>query len=146
MTHAERRLRVVPPAVRPRVPLLVSDVAAVPESVTMLRHLVIAFAAANGVDGKRLGDIGLAVSEAVGNVIAHAYEDDENGAVHLAADVEEDSLEIVVADDGHGIRGGHSDGGLGVGLSMIAQLCSDFAIRERRPAGTEIWMRFVYEA
>ena len=145
MTDAERNLRLVPPPARPRVPLLVSDVAAVPESVTMLRHLVIAFAAANGLDGRRLGDVGLAVSEAVGNVVAHAYEAGEAGAVHLAADVEEDSLEIVVADDGHGIRTGHSNGGLGVGLSMIAQLCSDFAVRERRPAGTEIWMRFVFD-
>jgi anti-sigma regulatory factor (Ser/Thr protein kinase) len=144
MTDAQRNLRVVPPPPRPRVPLLVSDVAAVPESVTMLRHLVIAFAAANGLDGKRLGDVGLAVSEAVGNVIAHAYEDGENGTVHLAADVEEDSLEIVVADDGHGIREGAS-GGLGVGLAIIADMCADFAIRERHPVGIEIWMRFVFD-
>jgi anti-sigma regulatory factor (Ser/Thr protein kinase) len=144
MTDVDRRLRLVPPPTRPRVPLLVSDVAAVPESVTMLRHLVIAFAAAQGVDGKLLGDIGLAVSEAVGNVIAHAYEDDRPGAVHLAADVEEASLEIVVADDGEGIREKESDG-LGVGLALIADICADFAIRERRPMGTEIWMRFVFE-
>ena len=144
MTDVERRLRLVPPPLRPRVPVLVSDVAAVPAAVTILRHLVVAFAAAHGVDGKQLGDVGLAVSEAVGNVIAHAYEDGEEGGVHLAADVEEASLEIVVADDGYGIRDSDS-GGLGVGLSIIADLCSDFAIRERRPVGTEIWMRFVFD-
>src|SRR3954470_4087564 len=143
MTDVGRRLRLVPPPPRPRVPLLVSDLPAVPESVTMLRHLVLAFATARGMDGKQLGDVGLSVSEAVGNVIAHAYKDGEAGLVHLAADFEESSLEIVVSDDGHGIREGESDsGGLGVGLAIIADLCADFAIRERHPHGTEIWMRF----
>src|SRR3954466_16327283 len=98
MTGMHRRLRLVP-APASRVPVLVSDVAAVPEAVTMLRHLVIAFAAAHGVEDKQLGDVGLAVSEAVGNIVAHAYDDGEEGMVHLAADIEESSLEMVVADD-----------------------------------------------
>jgi anti-sigma regulatory factor (Ser/Thr protein kinase) len=106
---------------------------------------VVAFAASNGIDGKLLGDIGLVVSEAVGNVVAHAYEndDDDPGGVHIAADVEDSSLEIVVADDGLGIRDGESSG-LGLGLSLIADTCADFAIRERAQGGTEVWMRFVF--
>jgi serine/threonine-protein kinase RsbW len=124
-----------------RVPYVVGDMAAVPGSVTVLRHMVVAFAAAHGAEGKLVGDIALAVSEAVANAVRHAYDEGDDGELHLAADVEEGILEIVIADDGHGIREGAS-GGLGMGLGVIADVCADFAIRERSPRGTEIWMRF----
>jgi anti-sigma regulatory factor (Ser/Thr protein kinase) len=125
-----------------RVPYLAGDLLAVPEAVTVLRRVVMAFAAAHGVDETMWGPIGLAVTEGVGNVVMHAYDPGNPGYVHLAVDVEEDELQIVIADDGRGIRAGASDG-QGLGLGLIASVSSDFAIRERRPRGTEIWVRFL---
>jgi anti-sigma regulatory factor (Ser/Thr protein kinase) len=127
------------------VPLVAGDVAAMPESVGLLRGTIGAFAAAHGAEGMLMGDIALAVSEAVSNVVVHAYEPGEDGIVHFAADVEDGSLEIVISDDGHGFRSGSSEG-LGLGLGILASACADFGIRQRAPRGTEVWMRFVLDA
>jgi anti-sigma regulatory factor (Ser/Thr protein kinase) len=127
------------------VALVAGDVVAVPESVGLLRGTIGAFAAAHGADGMLMGDIALAVSEAVGNVVLHAYEPGEPGIVHFAADVEDDSLEIVISDEGHGLRSGSSEG-LGLGLGIIASVCADFGIRQVSPHGTEVWMRFLLDA
>jgi anti-sigma regulatory factor (Ser/Thr protein kinase) len=92
-----------------------------------------------------MGDLRLAVSEAVGNAVLHAYDEGERGEIHFAADIEDGSLEIVISDDGHGFRSGSSEG-LGLGLGIIANVCADFSIRQRAPRGTEVWMRFLLDA
>ena len=127
------------------VALVAGDIAAVPESVGLLRGTIGAFAGAHGADAHVMGDIHLAVSETVGNVVRHAYDEGEDGLVHFAADVEDDSLEIVISDDGGGFRSGESDG-LGLGLGMVAGVCADFSIRQREPRGTEVWLRFMLDA
>jgi anti-sigma regulatory factor (Ser/Thr protein kinase) len=137
MTEMERGTR--------SVPLVAGDVAAVPDSVSLLRGTIGAFAAAHGAEAMLMGDIALAVSEAVGNVVVHAYDPGEHGIVHFAADVEDGSLEIVISDEGHGFRSGSSEG-LGLGLGVIASMCADFSIRQGDPRGTEVWMRFLLDA
>jgi two-component sensor histidine kinase len=62
--------------------------------------------------------------------------------VHVAADVESAALEVVIADDGHGFQAAPTDG-VGLGLSVIASSVADFAMVEREPHGTGIWMRFL---
>jgi anti-sigma regulatory factor (Ser/Thr protein kinase) len=36
-------------------------------------------------------------------------------------------------------------GGLGAGLSIVARSADAFAIRERSPTGTEVWLRFAID-
>jgi serine/threonine-protein kinase RsbW len=115
--------------------------AALPETAGEVRRRITEFAAAHGADRRLQADIALAVTEAVTNVIVHAYPAAGVGSVSIAADIEEGELEIVVVDTGEGFRPGTSPG-LGAGLSLIAETTDDFAIREHSPRGIELWMRF----
>jgi serine/threonine-protein kinase RsbW len=123
------------------VPYLGLDRAAVPETAGEVRRRITEFAAAHGADRRLQANIALAVTEAVTNVIVHAYPAGRVGSLSIAADIEQGELEIVVTDSGEGIRPGTSPG-LGAGLSIIAETTSDFAIREHPPSGIELWMRF----
>jgi anti-sigma regulatory factor (Ser/Thr protein kinase) len=123
------------------VPYLGLNRAALPETVGEVRRRITAFAAAHGADRRRQSNIALAVSEAVTNVIVHAYPADRVGSISIAADIEQGELEIVVVDTGDGFRPGTAPG-IGAGLSIIAETADEFAIREHWPRGIELWMRF----
>jgi anti-sigma regulatory factor (Ser/Thr protein kinase) len=123
------------------VPYLGFGRPALPETAGEARRRIKEFAAAHGAPRRLQADIALAVTEAVTNVIVHAYPRGSVGTLSIAADIEEGELEIVVTDEGQGFRPGTSPG-LGIGLSIIAETASDFAIREHQPRGIELWMRF----
>jgi serine/threonine-protein kinase RsbW len=123
------------------VPYLGLDRAALPETAGEVRRQLTEFAAAHGASRWLQADIALAVTEAVTNVIVHAYPAGRGGSLFIAADIEQGELEIVVTDHGEGFRPGTSPG-LGAGLSIIAETTSEFAIREHPPTGIELWMRF----
>lgn len=114
---------------------------ATPQNVREVRRWVLAFAAEHGAGRDLQGRIGIAVAEAAGNVVLHAYRAEARGTVDIALGLEAEELEVVVADSGHGFRPGDPSG-LGTGLSLIASTTDRFAIRERIPHGVEVWMRF----
>jgi serine/threonine-protein kinase RsbW/stage II sporulation protein AB (anti-sigma F factor) len=99
------------------------------------------FAQSAGVSGDQLDDIRLAVSEAATNVVVHAYEGD-SGQIRVDAGLTSGNLWVLVADDGYGMRPHIDSPGLGVGLSLISQVCDEFAIAKRSSGGTEVRMRF----
>jgi anti-sigma regulatory factor (Ser/Thr protein kinase) len=123
------------------IPYIALDREAVPETVSEARRRISAFAAENGANDRLVADIALAVTEALANVVMHAYPPARAGLVSVAADVEDADLEIVITDDGLGFRPGPSPG-LGVGLSIVAETAHEFVVREREPHGIELWMRF----
>ena len=123
------------------VPVISLDADAVARSVGAARRWMVAFAAELGADRDLQARVALAVSEAATNVVVHAYPDAGPRPLHVAADFEEGDLEIVVADQGEGLRRRRSPG-LGAGLGIIAETCDEFVVRERDPAGVELWMRF----
>jgi serine/threonine-protein kinase RsbW len=110
-------------------------------SVPRTRGWIVGFAAEHGADRDLQSRVGLAVTEAMSNAVRHAYPPDAPGRIEISADIEDDELEIVVADEGHGIRHDESNS-LGAGLTVLAQTADRFAIRERTPQGIEVWMRF----
>lgn len=116
--------------------------AAIAESVPRARAALTEFARESGISGVALEAIRLAASEAITNVVMHAYADG-GGTIHVSASRVQHDLWILVADDGGGL---HSDQrqstGLGLGLVLIAQLASDFEIVSRGGGGTELRMRF----
>lgn len=124
------------------IPFVAAERPAVPASVPELRSMVVRFAGRHGVGPPVLGAIVAAVNEALTNAVRHAYEPAERGTVRIEADLDDGDLEVVVSDEGHGLRDTGS-AGLGIGLPLIAQRSSDFGIRERPGGGTEVWMRFV---
>jgi len=117
---------------------------AVPASVPEARHALAAFAAAAGATNDELDVIRLATSEALTNVVVHAY-DGRPGHVHVSAAIAENELWVLIGDDGGGLHTGSTRGGLGVGLALIAELSNSFAIVNRSSGGTEVRMRFELE-
>jgi serine/threonine-protein kinase RsbW len=91
----------------------------------------------------------LAVTEAVTNVVVHAYRDagpaDDPGRVRVALTIEDAAALVVVSDEGAGMAPRADSPGLGMGLSLIAGVCDELEI-EQRHDGTRIHMRFAFHA
>jgi serine/threonine-protein kinase RsbW len=113
-----------------------------PSAVPASRRSTGEFAAAQGMRGQQLEDLRLAVSEAVTNVVLHAYRD-RPGEVHVSARRSGNDLYVVVSDDGCGPGTPSTKSGLGVGLSLIRKVADGFTIKQRRNGGTELTMRFM---
>lgn len=74
-------------------------VPAKPEYVGVIRLSLSGIANRMGFSYETIEDLKVAISEAVTNVVSHAYRDDE-GEVNLGFGVYEDRLEVMVADRG----------------------------------------------
>lgn len=110
-----------------------------PNTVAAMRRRAAEFAQENGAGQQMVADVALAVSEAVTNVVKYAY-GAKGGTVELAASANKGWLEIRVRDQGEGFVPGPSEG-LGLGLTLIADLCTDLAISQES-TGTEVRMRW----
>lgn len=115
-----------------------------PASVPALRHRASQLAAAQGAGQLVVDDVALAVSEAVTNAVKYAGTSEGEGVVELHGAREEGWLEVIVRDRGEAFGKGSADG-LGLGLAIIARLCSDLMIVQEGD-GTEVRMRFPLSA
>jgi len=111
-----------------------------PASVPALRRRASQFAAAQGAGQLVVEDVALAVSEAVTNAVKYAAAEEGEGVVELSGERGKGWLEVIVRDRGEAFGRGSSDG-LGLGLAIIARLCSDLKIVQEGD-GTEVRMRF----
>jgi serine/threonine-protein kinase RsbW len=111
-----------------------------PASVPELRHRASQFAAERGAERLVVDDVALAVSEAVTNAVKYANVAEADGVVELSGAQQGGWLEVTVRDRGEGFGKGSTDG-LGLGLSIIARLCSELTIVQEGD-GTEVRMRF----
>lgn len=114
---------------------------AVAGSVPQVRLAVTQFATRSGIAGEPLEAIRLAVTEAVTNVVKHAYPK-RTGAFHVTAAVAGRELRVLVSDDGCGYQTPAQSPGLGWGLTLIARHSEKYVITERATGGTEVRMRF----
>jgi stage II sporulation protein AB (anti-sigma F factor) len=115
---------------------------AVPESVGKARRAVAGLAELDGAGEEDLERIRLAVSEALSNAVIHAYGHGNPGMVTLTAAVIDTELTVIVGDDGCGFGGAPESQGLGVGLTVIAELCDSLSMIARSSGGTQMEMRF----
>jgi serine/threonine-protein kinase RsbW len=119
---------------------------ALPESVAIVRAAVVAFATRIGASQATIAAVELAVSEAVTNVVVHAYRDAaEPGVVEVAAALASGELCVIVADAGLGLRPRPDSPGLGLGLGLIAQVSDGVDLVHRVSGGLELRMRFVVD-
>ena len=114
---------------------------ATPESVPEARHDLARFAADAGAPSDRVEAVRLAASEAITNIVLHAY-DRTAGEIHVDADVATGELTVHIADDGTGLRPRFDKPGLGLGLALIAQASDELDIVKRPEGGTKLRMRF----
>ena len=87
----------------------------------------------------------LAVSEAVTNVVMHAYRNGEPGVVRIFASVGEGALVVVVSDDGPGMTPRTDSPGIGLGLSLLAKVASTVEI-DGDGDGTRVVLSFAHGA
>ena len=107
------------------------------------RRVVAEYGSLNNLPFNLLEDVLLCVSEAVSNVVFHAYRDvDSDGTVEIDAAIDSD-LRICVRDRGSGFAFRDDSEGLGMGLPIITKLTRSFLIRTTASGGgTEVIMRF----
>jgi anti-sigma regulatory factor (Ser/Thr protein kinase) len=107
-------------------------------SVTSARHAATEWAAGFGIDTWR---IALAISEAVGNAVAHAYKGRSGGTIEVRGEQQGERLVLVVSDDGLGMRPNLGTPGLGMGISLIGEVSTDLQVDSSR-RGTTVSMGF----
>ena len=114
------------------------ELPAVASSVAAGRHAVTDFCNGYSVDH---GAIAIAVSEALTNVVVHAYRGNGLGPLRISATMLADALLVVVSDDGQGMTPRSDSPGLGVGMSLIARLTNAIEV-DSDHGGTRLKMRF----
>ena len=88
--------------------------------------------------GASVSDVTIAVSEAVGNAVVHAFREGRSGTITLFARHDRGRLLVTVADDGIGMTPNPENAGLGFGIPLITKVCDDV----RSQDGTQITMCF----
>jgi serine/threonine-protein kinase RsbW len=116
-----------------------------PDSVADARHAVADWLRAADTTDPPLGEIEVAVSEAVTNAVLHAYLGGDPGEVRVLVSLLRDEVELVVEDDGRGMLPRTDSPGLGLGLALIATLSDRFDAESVPGTGTRLSMWFLRE-
>jgi anti-sigma regulatory factor (Ser/Thr protein kinase) len=116
---------------------------AVADELPRVRQRVAEYAQTIGASEDVVERARLAASEALTNIIVHAYLGRDPGSMVVEAWCEADHLVIRVSDDGHGLIPRSDSPGLGVGIPIMARVTDDFRVanREAMP-GTVVSLRF----
>ena len=107
-------------------------------SVAKARTAVRRFASELEVD---VDGMVLAVSEAVANVVTHAYDDGAPGVIELSATASPYEVAVVVRDHGRGLRADRASAGAGYGIEIIRRLAQHVALDDSG-RGVALTMRF----
>jgi anti-sigma regulatory factor (Ser/Thr protein kinase) len=108
------------------------------DSVATARQAVHGFARDLEVD---LDGMVLAVSEAVANCVAHAYDDDADGVIELSAAASPLEVTVTVRDHGGGLAGAARAPGAGYGLLIIRRLAQHVELADTHD-GVALTMAF----
>jgi anti-sigma regulatory factor (Ser/Thr protein kinase) len=112
------------------------------ENVVLIRRIIGTLAETAALPRMRVDDVKLAVTEACTNVVRHAY-GSRQGTLDVTAAVGDGGLEVIVTDDGDGIRPhAQASGGAGLGLPLMASVAHEFEIEQSRSRGTRVRMSF----
>jgi serine/threonine-protein kinase RsbW len=119
-----------------------------PEEIAPLRTAVWRLALESGASEGVGNAVRVAVSEALTNVVMHAYVGRAPGQVTVEAWLDgTDHLTVLVLDDGHGLIPRADSPGLGLGMGLMAQMADDFRIANREGvSGTTVSLGFLLKA
>lgn len=122
---------------------------ALPEHLILARLALAGIARTVPMDDELVADLKLAVTEACGNVVRHAYGDPEREQVGVRFTIVDDQLAITVEDTGAGMSAAGEDGERpataresGMGMDIIRTIMDEVTIRPGRGgAGTVVVMK-----
>ena len=120
---------------------------AVAENVAIARQTTADFAVAHGVPDECVGDVRLAVTEAVAKAVLHAFRHRAvPGTVTISVEIppEDGRIDVVVCDDGSGMARRADSPGMGAGLPIIERLAHRVHQGRSDGGGTVLWMTFRY--
>lgn len=115
-------------------------------AVPLARASVAAFTREAGASQPVLDDVRLAVSEAVTNVVLHAYAGSAPGPLVVLARVKGRRLEVEVCDEGGGLRVRTDSPGLGMGLPLIAAVTESMRVSRGESGLNRVVMTFHLDA
>ena len=113
--------------------------------IPVARRAVADFCSTSGMPAQLVDDVKLVVTEAVTNVVLHAYDAGSTAerAFDLRARVEPDALLVSDSDRGRGIGAQSANPGLGLGLRLALQLAGGTQTRDAgTDGGTRLRLRF----
>ena len=123
--------------------LLNISVEAKPSELGPIRQAVAELARELGADEEAVARIAVAVNEACGNVVSHAYGEDETGTIEVEAWAKGSDLVFSIRDSGTPLAQRPAGStGAGLGLYLIASLSDDCELRNPEEGGTEILLGF----
>ena len=123
------------------------------ENESVARSSISAFVAILNPTVEELGDVRLAVSEAVTNAIVHAYGGDERGLVYISVRLYEDrEISVEISDKGCGIENverakepfyttGSGEERCGMGFLVMQSFMDSFSVKSKVGRGTTVLMR-----
>ena len=106
----------------------VLQLAAEPQSAARARHAAVALALRLGAAADTCSSVAVAVTEAVANVVVHAYRNGLRGDVEVVIRGDARQLEVLVCDTGVGLSARDDSPGLGLGLGLMAELADVFEV------------------
>ena len=113
-----------------------------PENVSVIRHVLGAFAEALRLPDDLIEDLRLAVTEACTNVVRHAYPVGQAGPVQISIQPLGESVSVVVSDHGRGIGTSSDTTGPGLGLPLIAAIADEVDLQPVPGGGSRVAMTF----
>ena len=114
---------------------------AVPDSIPAIRRAVAGAAVELHADAAVVGAVELAVTEAVTNVVRHAY-GSERGDIHVVVEPGRYALVVWVVDDGGGVVEGPHECEGGYGLPLMRSLSRSCELSTTAAGGTSVRMVF----
>jgi len=141
-SNAQTHLRSVPDLMERETTDVKLTLPALPENVSVIRHVLGAFAEALRLPDELIEDLRLAVTEACTNVVRHAYPADLSGPVEISIRPEEERVNVVVADRGRGIGSSSDTTGPGLGLPLIAAIADEVELQPVPGGGSRVAMTF----
>jgi anti-sigma regulatory factor (Ser/Thr protein kinase) len=110
-----------------------------PASLARLRGALDTFLSGAGADEALCFDVMLAVSEAVNNVLLHAYRSHaQPGAFTVTVTARGSEIRVLVSDEGCGVAPRSDSPGAGLGLPLMAQLSDRVDVRKLDGGGTAV--------
>jgi len=140
-SNAQTQLRAVPVIERAHTDVNLT-LPARPENVSVIRHVLGAFAEAMRLPDELVEDLRLAVTEACTNVVRHAYPAEDPGPVEVSIRPTHELVSVVVSDHGRGIGTSLDTTGPGLGLPLIAAIADDVELQPVPGGGSRVAMTF----